>query len=883
MVQKPDTNKLKNSVNKGTAITSDTKKPWYLAMLPHFIAIMVLLIMTVVYLQPVLKGKMLPQNDVKQFNGSFEEIRKYYAETGDRSLWTNSMFGGMPTYQISPSSPNSMLGTISIYNVLVSGWSLPKPLNAMFLYGLSFYLMLLAFRVRAWLALVGAIAYSLASFNIIIIEAGHMLQAYALGTAPLVIAGAAYMIKWRRLWLGAGLFALALALNLRTSHIQMSYYVGIVLGLYVASEFLFGFLNGTKKYRIHLLKCIPLLGIASLIAIGTTATLQWTTYEYGKESTRGKSELTTKSSNKTGGLDLDYAFEHSISQGEALSLMIPNVRGGASSRISDASPAALKKVNPNIQEQVANFDAYWGGQSFTGGPAYAGAIICMLFILGLFVTKGNHRLWMGIAALISVLLAMGKYAPGFNEFIFYNFPFYNKFRSVAFTLIMAELVLPLLAMITIEQIIRHAQAWDKKQLRNFFIGVGIPIVICLGIALTPSSFFSLQKPDEYTKFTEMARGQIPEDQVKQTFNTIMPGVETARGALASADALRSLIFMLLVAGAIYLYHLKRIKHIPLIVIIGVLVLVDLYSLDQRYLNEKKFLRKTEFEADNLPTPADEKILTDKDPHYRVLNLTKDNVFSDATTSFFHKSIGGYHGAKLKRIQEINERYMYEVVGLIQQNMRQMPAPLLLEQLNAANKLGPINMLNTKYLIVSEDANGVVQNPYSYGNAWLVKGWKINQTADAEIASLGSTNLKDTATLMANNAKYVETLATGGDSTDNISLTQYRPNGIVYEANLSANRLAVFSEVYYDNGLGWNAYIDGKKEEHIKVDYLLRGLAIPRGKHKIEFKFEPESYVKGEKITLACSLALIALLGLGVFTEYKRRGTKIDDNEDKEMM
>lgn len=833
--------------------------------------------------------------------GSYQETKAYYDSTGTRTLWTNSMFGGMPTYQIAPASPNSLIGTIAIYNVLVSGWSLPKPMNAVFLYGLSFYLLLIAFRVRPWLALAGAIGYAFASFNIIIIEAGHMLQAYALATAPLVLAAAALTLRSRSMWLGAALFTLALAINLRTSHIQMTYYLAFVLVFYVLAEGVAAF---RKKQLPRYLLIVALFGIGSLIAVGTTATLQMTTYEYGKESTRGKSELEHTSSAKTGGLDRDYAFDHSISPGEALMLMIPNARGGASGAIGNADPGALKNVRGEMQQSVAQYDAYWGGQSFVAGPAYMGAVICFLFVLGLFVVKGPDKWWMAAAALLSILLAMGKYFPSFNEFFLYNVPLYNKFRSVAFTLVIANMVLPLLAMLAAERILLFniepatarkagkptgpgassaAKAAENKadagaerqadfnqlQVRNLVLAFALTGGLCLILAMLPQLSGNFTKPNELAQFRQMAQGQIPAEQIDQAYNTIMPEVMTAREAMFKSDALRSFGFILVAAGLIFLYYRQKLNATAVALGLAILVGLDLYTLDKRYMNEKSFVNNSQFTADFVPTPADQAVLADPDPDYRVVNITK-NVFNDATVSYFHKNIGGYHGAKLRRLQELNDHYLYNVVGILQQNYTKIPVPALLQQLNEARLMNPLNMLNTKYIIYGDQANQVARNPGAMGHAWFVKGWKIVDSATQEINMLGNLNLRDTAIVRNNFAAQLEGLAPSADTTGTIRLLSYRPDVLEYESNSPVDRLALFSEVYYDDGLGWHVYLDGQRAKHLRADWLIRGMRIPAGKHKITFRFEPDTFARGEQITLASSiLLLLALLG-GIFAEYRRR-------------
>jgi hypothetical protein len=844
-------------------------------LLPHVIIVAIFIILSCVYLSPALSGKVLQQNDVHQWKGSYQETKEYHDKTGERTLWTNSMFGGMPTYQISPYSPNSMIGTIYIYNVLVSGWSLPVPINALFLYCFSFYLLLLAFRVNPWLAMIGGIAYGFGSFNIIILEAGHVLQAYALGTAPLVIAAAVYTIREKKYFLGGALFAVALAINIRTSHIQMTYYMGILLGIYLIGEFIY---HLRHKQLAPYFKCLGIFAIGSAIAVGSSITLQLTTYEYGKETIRGPSEL-KKNAAQSSGLDVNYAFEHSYGVGETFSLMIPNIRGGSSGAIGEKSKTAANSADENSKQIVEAFDSYWGSQSFTSGPFYLGAIICFLFILGLVFLKGNDKWWILAAAVLSMLLAWGKNFEDFNMLFFNHFPLYNKFRSVDFTLVIAAMVIPILAILVLNRILASKPAWDKETRKKFFIALGVTGGFCLLFYIMPTMAGDMRKPeggesDEQVLQMMLQQSGADQQQIDQFMKSqnkeaVLSGVADARAQILKADAGRSLIFILLAGGVLVAFFMGKIKKEYVIAAIALLVLTDLYSADKRYLNDKNFATKQNFNADFEPTEADNAILQDKDPDYRVLNLTK-NVFNDATVSYFHKSIGGYHGAKLRRFQEFRERYLDQPVAILQQNASRN-GDTLLYLMQRDNRLIGLNLLNDKYMITGPGANNVIKNPYALGHAWFVSHISEVPDADSEMNAIGHIDPRTTAVADKRYDDYLKGFNPQPDPSATITLEEYRPNRLKYKTNAATEQFAVFSEVYYDNHLGWNAYVDGKKVEHIRVDYLLRGMRIPAGQHTIDFKFEPESFAKGEIITLISSLLLLfGLIGAVVYEAMKAR-------------
>lgn len=848
-------------------------------LLPHVAIILIFFTVTCLYMGPVLSGKVMKQHDVNMFSGSFQEVKEYQQKTGERSLWTNSMFGGMPTYNIAPYSPNNMLGTGWIWGALVSGHSLPVPMNVFFLYCLAFYLLMLSFRINPWISMIGALAFAFSSFNTIILEAGHMLQAYALATGPLALAAAVYTIRFRKYFLGGALFSLAMALHLRTNHPQMNYYFVIIIGLFLIAELIY---HIREKQWAPFLKSMLALGIGGAFAVGTYITYFLTTNEYSKVSTRGKTELKGKSNKDRNaeGLNIDYAFDYSYGVGETFTMMIPDFRGGAAAAIGNEHKNALKGTEPELRQEVLGLDEYWGEDS-GAGPYYFGAIICFLFVLGLLMLKSHYKWWVLAVTVFAIMLSWGKNFLDFNSFIFYHFPLYDKFRSVNFTLFMAAVAMPILAIMALNKILNGIE-WDKKTLQKLYIAFGITGGLCLIFWILPTLAGDFSKPNNMD--ANIFQGQkVPQ----QTQDLIIGALQDARTEILRADAIRSFIFILLAGLTIFLYARKwqffgqpSGKNIA-IAIFFVLILVDQWSVDKRYLTDKNFESKKTQSYD--PTDADNYILQDKDPDYRVLNLLSmepSAPYNDASTSYFHKSMGGYSGAKIRRFQDIAEKYLYNLTGVIDQNATKMPPEQLMSVLQQTRKLGVLNMMDCKYIIAGENAKDVITNPYHLDHAWFVKGLKLVADADTELGSIEGFNPADTAIVdIGNNhpefKSYLEGFTPRYDPTATIKLDEYKPNYLKYTTNAATEQFAVFSEVYYNSGLGWQVYIDGKKSEHIRVNYLIRGMRVPAGAHTIEFKFAPPSFEKGEKIALVSSmLMLFGLLGSAGWEIF--RGMKKED-------
>ena len=797
---------------------------------PHLLAIIFFLIVTLAFFGPLLQGKHLKQEDIMRWQGMAKEIMDYKEATGEQSLWTNSMFSGMPTYQIAVSYYNNIF-----HYVRKVTSALPGPSSFIFITLVTFYILLLSFKLPPLAAVSGAFAFAFSSYNIIIIEAGHNTKAIAIAYMALVVTGVILTFR-KKYWIGALLTVLGVGMQVSANHLQITYYLLILL-------IIFGLVETIKSIREknwnHYFKSLAfLLGAAILGALPNITSLL-VTYEYGKETTRGKSELTLNQEVKTTGLDKDYATAWSYGIGETMTLMIPGFKGGGSGQLG-SNKEALKEVDPQMKQFVSGMDKYFGDQPFTSGPVYVGAIICFLFILGLFIVNGSLKWWLLSATILSVMLAWGKNFMPLTDFFLDSVPGYNKFRAVSMTLVIAQFTMPLLGFLALKKIIEQPAIIKEKQ-TQFLIAFGLTGGLSFLMYLMPDMFNEFFKSGEYADLTEKLKSNTwPADQA----SLLLENLEVARKKIFTADALRSGIFISLIATLIGFFSRGKLKSVYLMSGLLALIVIDQWTVAKRYLNEDNFTRKDIRKQTYQPTSADLQILQDKDPHYRVLNVTT-STFNDAHTSYFHKSVGGYHGAKLKRYQELIE---YQL---------------------GKNNMDVLSMLNTKYFIVpGKDNQPMAQrNPNPMGNAWFVNDYKIVANADSEITALSSFNPSEIAIIDQRFQNYFKGLQMNKNEGSKISLTEYKPDYLSYTSNTDAEQLAVFSEVYYDKG--WKAFIDGKPVDHIRVNYVLRALRIPAGNHKIEFKFAPSSFYIGEKISLASSVFILILIGVVVFLSYKR--------------
>lgn len=820
------------------------------SLLPHIIIISVFLVITWISFSPLLQGKQIKQSDMINSAGMAKEIVDYRKTHSDEPLWTNSMFGGMPSYQIAIKYSSNLIKPITTFfgKIATSSGSI------IFLCFLGFYILLLTLRVNPWLSAIGALAFGFSSYFFIIIEAGHVTKGFAIAYMAPVIAGIILTYRGKYL-LGAALTGLALALELSANHLQITYYLLLMVLVLLIIKAIEAFKN---KEIPHFIKASLILAGVSILAVGPNLTNIWATYEYGKDTTRGKSELTTNKDNQTSGLDKDYATQWSYGVGETFTLMVPNFKGGGSGAIEKQGKAALKEVNPQFRENIGGMDAYWGEQPFTSGPTYVGALICFLFVLGLFIVNNSLRWWLLAVTVLSITLAWGKNFYGLTEWFLDNFPGYNKFRAVSMILVLAEFTMPLLAILALKKIVEEPEI-IKTQKKSFYISLALTAGLCLVFYIVPDMISDFFKEGEYDSIVD----QLKQSQAQpEQISAFMEGVHTARKALFQSDVLRSLLFILVGAGSIYAYAVKRFNPNFLYAIVGLLIIIDMASVNSRYLNKESYVSKRMMEQPFESSQADLFILQDKSLDYRVLNIAV-NTFNDASTSYFHKSIGGYHGAKLKRYKELIDHQIDPNIQNIITTLNARPVESSID--SALAKQYALNMLNTKYIIYNKDAAPII-NRNAYGNAWFVKEYKIVDNADAEIAAIGKINPKESAIVDKRFESQLQGWKVTADTTATISLISYQPNFLTYKTKAASEQLAVFSEIYYDKG--WNAYVDGKLTPHFRTDYVLRAMRIPAGEHTVEFKFEPAVYETGERIALFSSLLLIGLVLGAFFKEWK---------------
>ncbi|MBC8301930.1 MAG: YfhO family protein [Pelagibacterales bacterium] len=754
--------------------------------------------------------------DIKNWQGASKELTDFREATGENALWTNSMFSGMPAYQIATWSDANLIQ----YVVKVITLGMPRPASLLFLYLLGFYILLLSLKVDYRLAAVGAIAFAFSSYFFIIIQAGHMTKAHAIAYVPMVVAAVLYTYRGKML-LGGVLTALTVALEIYANHLQITYYLALMLLIIGLVQFV---KDLKAKNLVDFAKRTGVLLVAALLASGTAFTNLATTMEYGKDSTRGKSELTTNLDNKTTGLDKDYATQWSYGIAETFTLLIPNFHGGASQGelTTESETYQAIKSTPNAKQLIKQLPLYWGDQPGVGGPTYAGAIVIFLFVLGLFFVKSEMRIWLVMATIMSIMLAWGKNFMGLTELFLDYFPGYNKFRAVSMILVIAEFTIPLLGFVALNKFLSSDKLENEKEKTlklAFYIVGGITLLF----ALIPSLFFDFVGGQD----ASLEKNGWPID-----------ALQSDRAGLLSTDAWRSFIFIALTFGTLFLFLKNQLQSKYVILIVGFLVLSDMWTVNKRYLNNDNFASKRKVEKPYQASPADQQILNDKDPNFRVFNQTV-STFNDASTSYFHKSVGGYHGAKLKRYQELIENHI------------------------AKGNMAVFNMLNTKYVISQQGQ--ALQNPGAMGNAWFVNEISIVPNADAEIAALNGFNPDSTAIV---DVRFSEQIIENLDNSNaTINLEEYKPNYLKYTSSSTKDGIAIFSEIYYDKG--WNAYIDGKLKPHFRANYVLRGMQIPAGNHLVEFKFEPSTYKTGETVALASSVTLLLLLAFVSFKELRK--------------
>ncbi|WP_026461849.1 YfhO family protein [Adhaeribacter aquaticus] len=793
-------------------------------VLPHLLAVTFFLVLMATYVSPILfENKQLVQNDILQSKGGSKEIIDYRERTGKEALWTNAMFSGMPAYLINTNFP----GDLSKYVHVAMTLNLPAVAANIFLTLVCAYVLFVVMGMSTWLSIVGAIAFTFTSYNFVILEAGHNTKSLAIAYIPLALAGLLYAFRkgTRQLIIGTALFTFGFTMHVRANHPQITYYLMLLILVFGIVQLVYAV---REKWVGDYSKRVILLGFGLLIAVGVSFGRLYTAWEYGKYSIRGKSELKPieNNGNTSSGLDRDYAFQWSYGVSETMTLLIPNFRGGASQGALDADSetatafARLGMPADQMQQMLNALPLYWGDQPSTSGPVYVGAIICFLFVLGLLVVESRLRIWLLAATIFSILLSWGKNFEAFNYFMFDYFPAYNKFRAVSMALVIAQVAMPLLGIFALSSLLKTSI--DKKVAqKKILLAAGITGGLCVLVFLFAGMADYVGAVDE--QLTQM---QWPVDALRAD-----------RESMMRSDAFRSLVFILLAAGVLYFYLKNKLTPATTTLVIGLLILIDLWSVDKRYLSKEDFqprLLETHFE----PSPADQAILQDKDLSYRVINMA--NPFNDARTSYFHKSIGGYHGAKLRRYQDVIDQHISQ------------------------NNVEVLNMLNTRYIITGNPQQPVQRNPQALGNAWFVKELIPVNSPDEELA--GIKGLYPANEAVVDVSKFPVKEKQFNQAGSMIRLTEYEPNYLKYVATAVQDGFVVFSEIYYKDG--WQAYLDGTPVDHIRVNYILRGMPVPAGNHTIEFKFAPKEYDLGNTVSLISSVLMLLVVVGGVYYAFK---------------
>ncbi len=871
-------------------------------LLPHVIAIAIFLIVAVIYCKPALESDtVLQQGDISGWEGMSHQSFQYKEANGQFPLWSTNMFSGMPAFQIA--LRGDTWNPLSLFNSIFNA-GLPSPINFFFLACISFYFLCQCLRLRPWASILGALAFAYCTFDPIIITAGHNTEMAALAYAPALL-GAVILLFDGKYISGFVLTALLAGLEFLQNHQQISYYLFLAMG-FMGVAYIIRWIKAGQM--MHMIKAISLAIVGIVLGIMLNANNLYPIYDFSKESKRAGqlvmdngNKKDAVSGGKTSGLSKDYAFMWSYGKTESLSLMFPGVKGyGLYAAKRDGEQYIFPKLDEDSHvakylseklnvpdDQAANFalqsssDLYWGDQPFTSGPVYLGAIICFLFIFGMFYLDGKHKWWLMAASVFGIALAWGNNFPAFNYFLFDHMPLYNKFRVPTVAMVIPQLLFPIIAALSIDKLIGNADAGGWKKFRSATITTTAVFVIAAGIYF--SSDFSKESKERTKAFNEVIANsgsgnmqarmdsvnqkiqpetdnQLYENMVmnlrgaddsQQKARGMVSAIRKDRASLFAGSLLRSFLFILVAVVLISLYLKNKIKSWMLIAGITLASAIDLLAVDVNYLNEKSFDSKDKYEEAEHPlSEADKTIMKDTDPNYRVFNLSSGDPFQESKTSYYHKSIGGYHPAKLGIYDD-----------------------LTFYQMSGSPNRAVLDMLNTKYIIQSPGRQAqpvAVPNPDALGNCWFIKAVSFVNGPIAEMRALDNFNPRDTA-FVDEKFKDLVTAYTPGDSTSNIKQTAFDNDAISYESNSTSNHVAVFSEIYYKD---WKAYIDGKPADYFKANYVLRAMVVPAGKHTIDFKFEPKAFFTGRMITIVSSwilsLILLAYIGWLAWPLFSRR-------------
>lgn len=802
--------------------------------LPHLVAIVLFTIISLAYFSPVMQGKKIFQSDIVQYNGMAKQQNDYRKSTGEETYWTNSAFGGMPTYQLGAKYPHNYIKQLDL-----SLRFLPRPADYLFLYLISIYIFFLVMKVDYRLAIFGSLAFGFSTYLIIILGVGHNAKAHAIAYMPLVLSG--IMLTFRRKYLaGFLLTTVAMGLELVANHFQMTYYL-LLLVVCIGVAYLVDAVK--KKQLVHYFKSVGLMAIGVLIAVGLNATNILATKEYADTSTRGKSELTINpdGTEKIGGdgLSYEYITEYSYGIKESLNLFIPRLMGGGSSEPlpnDGATVDALLKLGASPQEVgeiLGQLPVYWGDQPIVAAPAYVGAITIFLALLGLFLVKGRVRWWITAAFLLSLFLSWGDNFKPLTEFFINVVPLYDKFRAVSSIQVIIELVLPVLAVLGLHQFFNDFLKEEERR-KSLLYATAIASGVTLLLIVAKSALFDFASP-----YDQAIREQLG--------NSVVDAIREDRTSLFRLDALRTLVLVMLSAAVLWFSLKGKLKTNLTLILLAVLLCFDLIGVNRRYVNEDDFVPARIMDQPFQQNLADQQILED-DGYFRVYDITT-NPFGSGRASYFHNALGGYHAAKPGRIQDLDDFYLAE------------------------GGIGILNMMNVRYIIASGNNGTAIaqRNPYANGNAWFVENVLIAEDANQEILLLDSLDTKRTAVIHREFKDKLPTAEIKRDSLSEIDLISYKPEELVYESSSKTPQLALFSENYYPNG--WNAYINDQPAEYIRANYAIRAMVVPAGNHQITFRFEPKVIQQGSRISLFSSLLVLLIVLGGLFFLWKSKQTK----------
>jgi hypothetical protein len=810
-------------------------------ILPQLIAIIGFVLVSFIYASPLLQGKRLAMHDTQMAAASAKEVNDFHTQTGEWAWWTNSMFGGMPSFMVAGDYENSLSTKIGSFYMN----SIPSPANVLILLMLGFFVLMRVLKVNNWLAFFGSVAYAFNTYNLLFLEAGHISKIIAIAFAPAVLASFIAVFRGRYL-LGIAMTTFFMAMEFYGNHPQITYYLFFLLGIYVLFE---SYLHVKKGNFSGLLKAYAIVLVGSLIGMGTHGMHLWNNFVYSKETTRGKSELTLGNLNQSAdGLGRDYAFSYSPGKIETLTLLAPNFVGGASrENLGEKSETYKMLINKGVDPTNAsqfgsNLPLYFGPQSYVSGPNYSGIVILFLFILGMILLRDGLRYVLLLTTILYLFIAWGSNFSSFNFFMFEYFPYFNKFRDSKMIVTLMHLCFVLGAMLSVKQIMDDKMTFNDLK-KPLLYSVGGLLLVMIG------GYFSLdfQSANDIEMIKSMAQSN------GQDFaNAFQTSLIADRQSFVMSDLLRSVFLLAIASGLIWAYASHKIKSMVFVIVLGILAVLDLTLVDKRYFNNEDYQPKSRIAETFTPSPANEQILQDKDPDFRVVDMaTNQGFFADATASYFHKSVGGYHGAKLKRIQELYDNAMTK---------------------DGKYNLPIFNMLNTKYFITPTQDGGVAaqRNPDALGNAWFVNEVKIVKNADEEIKSVGNFNPREIAFVDQRFEQYFKGKSLKQDTTAKIKLTDYKPNFLTYESNSASSQVVIFSEIYYRGNDDWKSYIDGQETPHFRANYVLRAMVVPGGKHKIEFKFQPKSVIIGAKIDLFASIAMVLLVLGALVMEFRTK-------------